>query len=79
MKTNEGTVDRVIRVALGIGLLSLLAVGPIPGWGLAGLVGVLPLLTGTTGYCPTYTLFGMDTRARAVAPGREEETPWTGC
>ncbi len=58
---NEGTVDRVVRVILGLGLLSLLAVGPVPGWGLAGLIGVVPLATAALGSCPLYTLFGLST------------------
>ena len=72
MKTNEGIVDRAIRVALGLGLISLLAIGPVPGWGLIGLVGIMPLTTGLAGYCPTYTLLGIDTRgaSRRPAEGR---------
>lgn len=66
MKTNEGTVDRVIRVILGVGLLSLLAIGPVPGWGLIGVIGLLPMATGLLGFCPTYTLFGIDTRERRL-------------
>lgn len=58
---NEGTVDRVVRVVLGLGLLSMLAVGPVPGWGLAGLIGVVPLATAALGSCPLYTLFGIST------------------
>jgi hypothetical protein len=58
---NEGTVDRVVRVVLGLGLLSLLAVGPVPGWGLAGLIGIVPLATAALGSCPLYTLFGLST------------------
>ncbi len=58
---NEGTVDRVVRVILGLGLLSLLTVGPVPGWGLAGLIGVVPLATAALGSCPLYTLFGLST------------------
>lgn len=72
MKTNEGLADRVIRVTAGLGLLSLLAVGPVPGWGLIGVVGVIALVTGLVGFCPTYTLLGIDTRAgaRRKAEGR---------
>lgn len=72
MRTNEGLADRLIRVAVGPALLSLLAVGPVPGWGLAGLIGLMPLITGLVGYCPTYTLLGMDTRdnIRREAEGR---------
>jgi hypothetical protein len=34
----------------------------VPGWGLIGLVGLIPVVTGLVGYCPTYTLLGIDTR-----------------
>lgn len=66
MRTNEGLVDRVIRVTVGLAILSLLAVGPVPGWGLVGSVGTVPLLTGLVGYCPTYTLLGIDTRGSTI-------------
>lgn len=55
---NEHTIDRAVRVVLGIGLLSLVFVGPQTWWGLAGLV---PLMTGLLGSCPLYTLFGLST------------------
>lgn len=58
---NEHDIERVIRVLLGLGLLSLLVVGPVPGWGLAGLIGLVPLATGILGSCPLYTLFGFST------------------
>lgn len=55
---NEGAPDRVIRVILGVGLLSLVFVGPQSLWGLVGLV---PLATGLAGSCPLYTVFGLST------------------
>ena len=55
---NEATLDRAVRVALGIALLLLTVVGPKTMWGLVGLV---PLLTGALGSCPLYTLFGIST------------------
>ncbi|MCA9619316.1 MAG: DUF2892 domain-containing protein [Myxococcales bacterium] len=58
MPRNEGTLDRVVRVVLGLGLLSLVFVGPQTLWGLIGLV---PLATGLAGSCPLYTLFGLRT------------------
>ncbi len=62
MRTNEGFLDRVIRVVVEVGILSILAVGSVPGWGLTGLVGLVPLVTGLTGYCPGYVPLGIDTR-----------------
>jgi hypothetical protein len=59
---NEHTIERVIRIVLGLGLLSLLGVGPVPGWGLVGLVGLVPLATGAIGSCPIYTVLGVSTR-----------------
>ena len=78
MKTNEGLADRVIRVAVGAALLSLLAVGPVPGWGLIGLVGVMGLVTGLTGFCPTYVLFGIDTRPSGSVATQKGAKSWTG-
>lgn len=57
MKANEGMLDRLLRVALGLGLLSLTVVGPQTMW---GLIGLLPLVTGVIGYCPAYRLVGLD-------------------
>jgi hypothetical protein len=55
---NEGTLDRVLRVILGLGLLSIVFVGPQTPWGWVGLV---PLVTGLVGSCPLYRLFGLRT------------------
>lgn len=58
MVTNEGTIDRVVRVILGIGLLSLVFVGPKT---YLGLIGLVPLLTGLVGTCPIYLGLGVST------------------
>ena len=50
--------ERAIRIALGLGILSLVFVGPQTLWGLLGLV---PLMTGLVGSCPMYTLLGINT------------------
>lgn len=55
---NEGTLDRAVRVVLGLVLLSLVFVGPKT---MLGWVGLVPLLTGLVGSCPLYTLFGFST------------------
>lgn len=55
---NEHTADRVIRVILGLGLLSLVWIGPQTAWGWVGLV---PLVTGLAGRCPLYRMFGIST------------------
>lgn len=59
---NEHPVDRVLRIALGIGLLTLTVVGPRTLW---GLLGIIPLVTGVLGSCPLYRLFGFSSCVRA--------------
>jgi hypothetical protein len=60
MKANVGGVDRIGRIVVGAGLLSLLVFleGNARWWGLIGLV---PLLTGIFGFCPLYALLGIRT------------------
>ena len=60
MKPNVGRVDKTIRIVGGLALLSLLFIleGNARWW---GLVGLLPLLTAITGYCPGYMPFGIST------------------
>ncbi len=62
MKKNEGKMDRILRVIFGLGLLSLVVIGPQTMW---GLVGIVPVLTGLLGYCPLYQILGINTCARA--------------
>lgn len=58
MSHNEGTLDRVIRIIVGLVLLSLVFVGPQTPWGWIGLV---PLVTGLIGTCPIYSVLGIRT------------------
>lgn len=58
MKTNEGNLDRVLRVGAGLLLIGLAVTGQIGIW---GYIGVVPLLTGAVGMCPLYTLLGINT------------------
>lgn len=57
-KTNEGTLDRVLRVIVGLALIAIVFVGPKTPWGWVGLV---PLLTGLVGTCPLYSILGIRT------------------
>jgi hypothetical protein len=58
LPTNEGTLDRALRIVLGVALLALVFFGPKTPW---GWIGLAPLLTGAVGSCPLYTIFGMST------------------
>ncbi len=60
MKCNEGTIDRALRVIVGLALIGLAATGTVGVW---GWIGVVPLLTGAFGFCPAYAIFGMSTCA----------------
>jgi len=55
---NEGTLDRTLRVLLGVALLSLTFLGPHTLW---GLLGIVPLVTGLAGTCPLYSIVGIRT------------------
>lgn len=59
---NVGTIDRALRVIVGLVLLSLVFIGPQTWWGLIGLV---PLATGLISWCPAYTLFRIKTLGRS--------------
>ncbi len=58
IRRNVGTADRIIRLIVGLGLLSLVFFGPQTPW---GWIGLLPLVTAALGTCPAYTLFGLKT------------------
>ena len=58
MPVNEGKTDRIIRVVIGLALIAMVFVGPKTNW---GWLGVIPLVTGLTGFCGLYKLFGINT------------------
>ena len=63
MTKNVGGIDRILRIVVGLGLISLVFVGPQTQW---GWIGVIPLLTALAGFCPAYRLIGMNTCSRAA-------------
>ncbi|SET01731.1 MULTISPECIES: DUF2892 domain-containing protein [Marinobacter] len=58
MTKNMGSADRVIRVIIGLVLLSLVFVGPQTPW---GWIGIIPLVTAAIGVCPLYSIIGIKT------------------
>lgn len=58
MKSNVGGIDRVVRIVVGLVLIGLTLTGQIGAWGWVGLV---PLATGALGWCPPYSLLGINT------------------
>ena len=65
MNVNVGTIDRVIRIVVGLLLITGAATGRI---GLWGWLGVLPLATGLLRVCPAYSMLGMNTCPMSSTP-----------
>jgi len=58
MNRNEGNLDRALRAIVGIGLIGATLAGAIGPW---GWIGVVPLATATVGWCPLYSMLGINT------------------
>ena len=77
MKKNIHPIERTVRVLAGIGLMSMAFVGPQNLW---FLFGIIPVLTGLSGWCPPYQMLGISTckteasgeAARVKIPGAKE-------
>ena len=65
MKANVGTIDRVLRILVGLTLIALAATHTIGAW---GYVGLIPLATGLFRFCPLYSLLGIRTCPISGAP-----------
>ena len=63
MKKNRGTIDRSIRILLAILILVLYINGTITGSTLLilGIIGLILLKTGLTGYCGLYVPLNVST------------------
>jgi hypothetical protein len=66
MSCNVGGIDRILRAVAGLGLISLVFIGPQTAWGWVGLV---PLATAVLGWCPPYAMLGIST---CRAPSSEQ-------
>ena len=58
MKKNVGGIDRTLRIIVGLVLISLVFVGPKTAW---GWIGLIPIATALIGWCPPYSLLGINT------------------
>ena len=59
--TNVGTLDRTLRIAIGLAVLYLFLAYPDSQWRYFALLGFVPLITGLAGKCPLYALLGIST------------------
>jgi hypothetical protein len=57
MQANVGTIDRVIRILIGLGLIWATLTGLTGAW---GWLGIIPLVTGIFRFCPAYLPFGIN-------------------
>jgi hypothetical protein len=57
MKHNVGSVDRLLRIILGL-LIAILGVVFDSWW---GLIGIVPIATGLFSFCPLYFPFNIST------------------
>jgi hypothetical protein len=58
MTQNIHNIERVVRIVVGAGLVSMAFIGPANTW---FLLGAIPLATGLIGWCPPYALLGINT------------------
>ena len=63
MKANIGTIDRVLRALIGLGIIGLGIY--FHTW--LGLVGGIIFLTSVFSYCPIYAPFNWDTKKKQAA------------
>lgn len=63
IRVNEGPIDRIARIAAGTALVAVAVLGLVaaPLSLVAGAVGAILVVTGATGFCPLYALFGVST------------------
>jgi hypothetical protein len=58
MTKNIGDIERIVRIVGGLVLIALAATGTVGVW---GWIGVVPVATGLIGWCPPYSLLGINT------------------
>jgi len=61
MLKNVGGIDKILRIVVGVALLTLVFVGPKTAW---GWIGIVFLLTGVFSFCPVYYPFKLSTTKR---------------
>lgn len=67
MEKNAGTIDRIVRVVIGIILLYAVATGMVSGivMYVAGILGIMMLVTAALAYCPLYPAMKINTASKA--------------
>ncbi|WP_321500809.1 DUF2892 domain-containing protein [Breoghania sp.] len=61
--TNMGSAERIARIVVGIALLAFALMGPADiTWKWVGWIGIVPVVTALVGWCPLYTVLGINTK-----------------
>lgn len=76
MRTNEGTVDRVLRIVVGtvLVIIGAMAVSPVLTWVLV-IVGIILVVTGAIGWCGLYAALGISTKKKETEPSAPADEP----
>ncbi|MFB9150195.1 YgaP family membrane protein [Roseovarius ramblicola] len=61
LKKNVGSIDRALRVILGLALIAAFFVNREGAYSWLYLIGIVPLVTGLMSTCPLYSILGMST------------------
>jgi len=63
MTKNVGSIDKILRIIVGLVLLAygLGFIAPDTGYNMWGFIGIVPIVTALMGWCPAYTLIGVKT------------------
>lgn len=57
MKINLGSIDRILRLLIGTGIVGLGIV--YQSW--LGVIGIIPIVTAFVRWCPIYSMFSLNT------------------
>lgn len=61
LKKNVGSVERIIRLVVGVAAIIAFFMLPDASYRYWLLIGIVPLATGLMSSCPLYTIFGIST------------------
>lgn len=61
LKKNVGSIDRILRIVLGLALLAGFFFNGDGAYSWLYLIGIIPLATGLMSSCPLYSILGLST------------------
>lgn len=67
IQKNIGITGRIARIIVGVIAISMIPLaffGSTTSWAYLGVLGIIPLIFGISGYCPRYALLGINTHRK---------------